>query len=85
MMKVKIECINTRIEKIAYCLEKVLSGYKIWLYDDRVFAYLKLKSISDLKELNKRLKCKNIEVKYHRIEKVESWLKKLLTFNLWKN
>ncbi len=84
MLKVKLECRNTRIEKIANCLEK-LSGYKIWLYDDRVFAYFKVKFISDLKDLNRRLKHRNIEFKYHRIEKVESWLKKLLKYNLLKN
>lgn len=89
MMKVKLECRNTRMEKIVNCLEKLSkrpSGYKLWLYDGRVFAYFKVKSVSDLKELTKRLKrIKNIEFKYHRIEKVGSWLKKFLAFNLLKN
>lgn len=88
MMKVKLECCNVRMEKITDCFEgsgKLPFGYKIWLYDGRVFAYFKVRSISDLKELNKGLKrIKNIEFRYHRIEKVESWLKKI-TLNLLKN
>jgi hypothetical protein len=84
-MKVKVEFGNARMEKIADCLEKLLSEYKIWRYDDRVFAYFKVKSISDLKKLTTRLKREEIEYKYHRIEKVESWLKKLLRFSLLKS
>lgn len=85
MMKVKLECRNTRIEKIANCLDrfgKLPFGYKIWLYDERVFAFFKVKSVSDLNELTRRLKrIKNIQFKYHRIEKVESWLRRKLAFN----
>jgi hypothetical protein len=81
-MKIKIECRNTKMEKVAGCLEKLLSQYKIWLYDDRIFAYFKTKSISDFKELTTRFKHRNIEFKFHRIEKVESWLKRLLAFKL---
>lgn len=88
MMKVKLECRNIRMEKIARCFErssKLPFGYKIWLYDGRIFAYFKVKSISDLKELNKRLKrVENTQIMYHRIEKVKSWLKKPL-FNLLRN
>jgi hypothetical protein len=84
MMKVKIEFGNVRIEEIADCLEE-FSEYKIWLYDDRVFAYFKVKSISDLKKLTEELELRRIEYKCHRIEKVESWLRKLIRFNLLKN
>ncbi len=87
-MKVKLECRNIRMAKIAGLFErygKLTSGYKIWLYDGSVFAYFKVRSISDLKELDKRLKrMKNIRIRYHRIEKVESWLKKLI-LNILKN
>lgn len=88
MMKVKLECCNVRMERIASCFErssKLPFGYKIWLYDGSVFAYFKVRSILDLKELNRRLKrIKNIRLRHHRIEKVESWLKKL-SFNLLRN
>ena len=87
-MKVKLECCNVRMEKIVQCFErsgKVPFGYKIWRYDGRIFAYFKVKSFSDLRQLTKRLKrIKNIVINFHRIEEVGSWLKKI-KFNPWKN
>lgn len=84
-MKVKLECYNAKMEKIAACLErsgKLPFGYKLWLYDGRIFAYFRVKSISDLKQLMKRLKrIKDIELNFHRIAQEGSWLKKNLAFN----
>lgn len=85
-MKVKLECCNVRMEKIAECFEKskLPSGYKLWLYDGRIFAYFRVKNISGLKRLTKRLKRINVELNFHRIEEEGSWLKKF-SFNPWKN
>ena len=88
MLKVKLECRNVRMDKIAGCFErsrKLPFGYKIWLYDGRIFAYFKIKSFSDLKQLTKRLKrMKNIRINLHRIEEGGSWLRRI-KFNPWKN
>lgn len=74
MLKVKIECRNVGCEKIANCLAKFGKNFpfrfKVWLYDGRVFAYFKLRSISDVNELTKRLKRIKIDFTYHRIQKV---------------
>jgi len=74
MLKVKIECRNVGCEKIAKCLARFgTPNFKVWLYDGRVFAYFKLRSVSDLNELTRRFKrIKNIELNFHRIEK--AWL-----------
>jgi len=77
MLKVKLECRNVRCEKIANLLSRFRKtfpfGYKVWVYDGRVFAYFKVKSISDLNEFTRRLKRINgIEFNYHRIER--SWI-----------
>lgn len=84
-MKVKLECKNVRMEKVAECFErshKLPSGYKLWLYDGRVFAYFRVRSISDLKQLTNKLKrIKNIELNFHRIEVGASWLKRVLKFD----
>jgi len=88
MLKVKIECRNVGCEKIANCLEKFRdSHYKVWLYNDNVFAFFKIDSISSLKKLARELKrIKSLEIKYHRIEKVKkSWLGRILSLNRSKN
>jgi uncharacterized protein with ACT and thioredoxin-like domain len=79
-MKVKIEFRNAKMVKIAECLEKskLDSGYKLWLYDSNIFAYFKIKDISDLKELIKKLKTmKNVRFIFHNIEEERTWLKKI--------
>ena len=84
MLKVKIECRNVGCEKIANCLAKFgNSNYKVWLYRNSGFAFFKIDSISSLKKLAQQLKrMKNLELKYHRIEKVkESWLRRILNLN----
>lgn len=44
MLKVKLECTNVRCEKITKLLTRFPRifpfGYKVWLYDNRVFALL---------------------------------------------
>ena len=77
MLKVKLECRNVSCEKIMNCLARFGKtfpfGYKVWLYDNRVFAYFKLRSISDLNEFTRRLKrMKKMEFNYNRIER--SWI-----------
>jgi hypothetical protein len=88
MLKVKIECRNVGCEKIANCLVKFGDcPYKVWLYNDNVFAFFMVDSLSSLKKLTKRLKqMKNVEIKCHRIELVkESWLRRILGLNQSKN
>jgi len=71
MLKVKIECRDAVCEKIAKCLVKLgKSGFKIWLYNGRVFACFKLRSVLELSEFTKRLKRQNIDFVFHRIQKV---------------
>ena len=75
MIEVKLECKNVSCEKMANRLSKFRGTfpfeYKVWAYKDRVFAYFKVKSISDLNELKRRLKrIKKIEFTFHRIQKV---------------
>lgn len=90
MMDVKLECTDVRTEELVNFLEKFGESYsieyKIWLYGGRVFSYFSIESVSVLNELTRRLKLKKINFRYHRIEKVRSWLKKIKsTFKVWKN
>lgn len=81
MLKVKLECTDARVEEIANFLERFrqsyLLEYKVWLYGDRVFSYFSIESVSVLNELTRRLKLKRINFRYHRIEKVRAWLKRI--------
>lgn len=87
-MKVKLEIRNVRMNIIAEHFEvfgKLSSGYKLWLYDGRIFAYFKIMSNVHLKELIERLiEMKNIVIIFHRIEVKGSWLKNI-RYNLLKN
>jgi hypothetical protein len=88
MLKVKIECRNVGCEEIANRLAKFgIVVYKVWLYNENVFAFFKIDSILSLKELARRLRrIKDVELKYHRIERVkESWLKRILGLGRLKN
>ena len=88
MLKVKIECRNVGCEKIANRLAKFgVDHYKVWLYNESVYAFFKIDAISSLKKLAQQLKrMKNLEIKYHRIEKVkESWLRRILGLDQSKN
>ena len=88
MLKVKIECRNVRCEKVANRLAKFgVSPFKVWLYNESVFAFFKIDSISSLKKLAQQLeRMKNLEMKYHRIEMVkESWLRRISSLNRSRN
>jgi len=88
MLRVKIECRNVGCEKVANYLEKFGNiSYKVWLYNENAYAFFKIDSISSLKKLAQQLKrIKNLEIKYHRIEKVkESWLRRILSSSQSKN
>jgi hypothetical protein len=69
MIKGKIECSNASREKVANCLMKFVisfpSEFKGWAYDKKFFISFELESLSDFKELIRRLKrIRGIRIKY---------------------
>jgi len=78
MIEVKLECKNVSCEKLANRLSKFRGsfpfGYKVWTYQDTVFAYFKVRCIVDLNEFTRKLrKIEKIKFKYHRIERVPKY------------
>ena len=75
IVEAKLECKNVSCEKIANCLSKSKRTfpfeYKVWVYKNSVFAYFKVRSMSDLNELARRLRrIKKSELTFHQIQKV---------------
>ena len=62
MFKVTIKCDNMKAEELAKVLERRISGFKIWLYENTTYASFRLKSLNELKELSSvRLECIKVE------------------------
>lgn len=72
MISLRIECADYDIENVAKCLES-LGSYKIWVYGDKAYAVFKVKSISALRVLGRRLKSRKIQFKVLKIEKLPWW------------
>jgi len=74
MLLAKIECKNITVEKLAEQLTEIAEqGFRVWLYDKKVYAILKVSSISVLKKLIEKLKeVKNLEFRFFRIEEVST-------------
>lgn len=72
MLLAKIECKNITVEKLAERLTEIAEqGFRVWLYDKKVYAIFRVSSISILKKLVEKLKrVKNLELKFFRIEEV---------------
>jgi len=72
MLLEKIECKNITVEKLAELLTDVVEqGFRVWIYDKKVYAIFKVSSISILKKLVEKLKrVKNLEFRFFRIEEV---------------
>jgi len=68
----KIECKNITVEKLAeYLTEITEQGFRVWLYDKKIYAIFTVSSISILKKLVEKLKrVKNLEFRFFRIEEV---------------
>jgi hypothetical protein len=76
-MRTRLECRNVKIDKILKRLVKFgkCSEYKVWEYNNIVYLALKTGSISDLKELVKRLKSV-CELRFSRVDYNLPWWKK---------
>jgi len=74
MLLAKIECKNITVEKLAeYLTEITEQGFRVWLYDKRVYAIFRVSSISILKKLIEKLRrVKNLDLRFFRIEEVSS-------------
>lgn len=71
LLKVRVECKNTSCEGVAKLLENFLySEYRVWSYGESVYFAVKVPSISALDELAERLKSRNFEFNFSKIEKV---------------
>jgi len=71
MFKVTIKCENMKAEELAKVLERRISGFKIWLYENTTYASFRLKSLNELSELDERLaEVKGVQFDCIKIEKV---------------
>jgi len=74
MLLAKIECKNMTVDKLAeHLTEAAEQGFKVWLYDKKVYAIFRVSSISVLKKFIEKLKrAKNLQFKFFGIEEVSS-------------
>jgi len=72
MLLAKIECKNITTEKLAEHLTEVAEqGFRVWIYDKKVYAIFRVSSISILRKLVKKLKrVKNLEFRFFRVDEV---------------
>jgi len=80
MIEVRLECKNVKIEKIANWLSKFGKSfeYKVWEYNNTIYASFKVSSLSNLDELERKLKQNRVEFRFSRINCVLSW------WELWR-
>jgi len=64
-----VECKNVKSEKIAKILDKVTNNFNIWLHDDSVYAFFRIKSLEQLKKVKEKLS--RIEFRFIKIQKVK--------------
>jgi len=70
MLLVKVECKNVTVEKLAEILtKKAEQGFKIWIYEKKVYAVFRIGSITVLKRIIQRMKhIKRFKFRFFRIE-----------------
>lgn len=72
MLKAMIECNNVRIEEAAWYLDKLTNGFKLWMHDEVVYTSFEVDSLSELREVGRRLrKMKGVEIRFIRISVVD--------------
>lgn len=67
-----MKCEGVKSEEIAYCLKRS-NRYKIWVYEDKVYAICKVKSLLTLQSFMNKMKTRKIRFKFLKIEKFPWW------------
>lgn len=71
MLRTIVECGNIRSEKLAKLLHKLGCSFKIWVYNDLVYALFNIDSLLMLSKLSQKLKrIRHVEHRFLRIENV---------------
>ena len=71
MLLVKAECKNVVTEKLAEILSDYAEpGFRVWMYEKRIYAIFGLSSISSLKILTEKFRELRIKFNFYRIEEV---------------
>ena len=72
MLKVMVECGNVPSEKVARHLERRLDSYRVWVYQDRVYASFVVEDIHRLRKIRNGLKrLKGVELRVVKVGRVE--------------
>jgi hypothetical protein len=83
MIEVRLECKNAKCEKLANHLTKLkVCEYKIWEYNNIVYALIKFSSMLSLNELIRKLKQNRIEFHFSKINCVLPWWKRWIKSTL---
>jgi len=74
MLLVKIESKGVAVEKLAVIISKVAElGFRVWLYDKKVYATFTVNSITSLRQFTARLRrIKTLEFKLFRVEEFQA-------------
>ena len=71
ILRVMVECRNVKAERIAKYLDRLAEGFKIWTHDEKVYAMFEIPSLSEVRELIKRLRrAKKAEFELTKIQTV---------------
>jgi len=71
MLLVKAEYKNIATEKLAEILsDHVELGFRVWMYNKRIYAIFRLSSISSLRILTEKFRELRIKFNFYRIEEV---------------
>lgn len=72
IFKITIRCKNTTIGQLADILDKKLSGFKAWYYQNSSYASFKTKSLKEISDLKMGLEgIHDVKVNPIKIEKVK--------------
>jgi len=71
MLLTKVECEKITVEKLGeHLVYTVEQGFRVWLYNKKVYATFKISSFPALKKLIENFKANNVKFRFFRIEEV---------------
>jgi len=71
MLLAKVECEKITVEKLMeFLVDTTEQGFRVWLYDKKVYAIFKTGSIATLRRLIESFRANNVKFRFFRIEEV---------------
>lgn len=69
MFLAKVECKNVTVERLAEHLAEITEpGFRVWLYNKRVYAIFKVRSLVALNKLIENFRADDVKFRFFRVQ-----------------